>query len=54
MKIDKEESKRLIQQEILSLLEENINNELDAMGDSHTVAEISKEVLLSFDTSKLK
>ena len=54
MEINKEESKKLIQQEILSLLDGDIDNELDAMGDFYTIAEISKEVLLSFDKESLK
>lgn len=47
--MENKETKKLIQQEILSLLDDNINNELNEMKDSCTVAEIAKEVLLSFD-----
>lgn len=48
-----EETKKLIQNEILALLDNNIESEFDAMGDFYTIAEISKEVLLSFDTKTL-
>ena len=52
-KLTKEELKPITQKEILALLDDNIESELDAMGDCYTVAEIAREVLLSFDTKTL-
>ena len=44
-----EETKKLIQNEILALLDDKIESEFDAMGNCYTIAEIAREVLLSFD-----
>lgn len=52
--MENEETKKLLQNEILALLDDNIESEFDAMGDAYTVAEIAKEVLLSFDTKTLQ
>jgi len=45
--------KQLVQEEILALLEISIDDEIDAMKDHCTVAEISREVLLQVDKEKL-
>lgn len=52
--MENKETKKLIQGEILALLDDTIEGEFDAMGDCYTVAEIAAEVLLSFDRSTLK
>lgn len=49
MKIS-ERLKKEIQNEILSLLDENIDNNVQAMKGHYSVAEIAKEVLLSMNT----
>lgn len=46
------EIKKLIQEEILNILDDDIENEIAAMIDFYTVAEIAREVLLSFDRSR--
>ena len=40
--------------EILHILDETINSNIECMKDSYTVAEIAKEVLLSFNVEELK
>lgn len=49
-----EQTKNLIQKEILALLDDTIESEFNAMGDAYTIAEIAKEVLLSFDKKILQ
>lgn len=41
-----------VKEEILSLLQDDIENEVFAMGTFYPIAEISKEVLLNFDRKR--
>jgi len=47
--MDYERLKEQVQQEILNLLDEDIVNNIEQMKGSHTVAEIAREAILSFN-----
>lgn len=45
----KEKIKKDVQKEILALLNDTIENEVEAMKANYTVAEIAKEILLNYE-----